>query len=76
MGTLPIKIKKDQTVYTFSGVSTQRFELAETDLYNAIVSESNQYWAKMKFVIVLKNGDRIDLAGSAQCYATVSVDFF
>ena len=76
MGTLPIKIKKNQTVYTFSGVSTQRFELAETDLYNAILSESNQYWAKMKFVLVLKNGDRIDLAGSAQCYATVPVDFF
>ena len=76
MGTLPITIKKNQTVYTFSGVSTQRFELAETDLYNAIVSESNQYWAKMKFVIVLKNGDRIDLSGSAQCYATVPVDFF
>ena len=76
MGTLPIKIKKNQTVYTFSGVSTQHFELAETDLYNAILSESNQYWAKMKFVLVLKNGDRIDLAGSAQCYATVPVDFF
>ena len=76
MGTLPIKIKKNQTVYTFSGVSTQHFELAETDLYNAILSESNQYWAKMKFILVLKNGDRIDLAGSAQCYATVPVDFF
>ena len=76
MGTLPIKIKKNQTVYTFTGVPTQRFELAETDLYNAILSESNQYWAKMKFVLVLKNGDRIDLAGSAQCYATVPVDFF
>lgn len=76
MGTLPIKIKKNQTAYTFSGVSTQHFEIAETDLYNAILSESNQYWAKMKFVLVLKNGDRIDLAGSAQCYATVPVDFF
>ncbi|MGI5107607.1 leucine-rich repeat protein [Treponema socranskii] len=76
MGTLPIKIKKNKTVYTFTGVPTQRFELAETDLYNAILSESNQYWAKMKFVLVLKNGDRIDLAGSAQCYATVPVDFF
>ena len=76
MGTLPIKIKKNQTVYTFSGVSTQHFELAETDLYNAILSESNQYWAKMKFILVLKNGDRIDLAGSAQCYATVPADFF
>jgi len=76
MGTLPIKIKKNQTVYTFSGISTQHFELAETDLYNAILSESNQYWAKMKFILVLKNGDRIDLAGSAQCYATVPADFF
>ena len=76
MGTLPIKIKKNKTVYTFTGVPTQHFEFAETDLYNAILSESNQYWAKMKFVLVLKNGDRIDLAGSAQCYATVPVDFF
>ena len=71
MGRLPIKIKKNKTVYTFTGVPTQHFEIAETDLYNAILSESNQYWAKMKFILVLKNGDRIDLAGSARCYVTL-----
>ena len=71
MGTLPIKIKKNKTVYTFTGVPTQHFEIAETDLYNAILSESNQYWAKMKFILVLKNGNRIDLVGSARCYVTL-----
>ncbi len=71
MGRLPIKIKKNKTVYTFTGVPTQHFELPETDLIYTILKECQEYWAKMKFVLVLKNGDRIDLAGSARCYVTL-----
>jgi len=71
MGTLPIKIKKNKTVYTFTGVPTKHFELPETDLIYTILKECQEYWAKMKFVLVLKNGDRIDLAGSARCYVTL-----
>ncbi|MBM7022519.1 leucine-rich repeat protein [Treponema sp. Marseille-Q4523] len=71
MGTLPIKIKKNKTVYTFTGVPTQHFELPDTDLIYTILKECHEYWAKMKFILVLKNGDRIDLAGSARCYVTL-----
>jgi len=67
-GCLEVKVKKRKAEIEVKNFDASQIGIADTDLFRAIFDECGDYWVKVECVLVLADGTRIPLDGSARLY--------